>query len=90
MKRYLSPSKALTMESVKIEIIASGIVSLLLGTVAYFLKQLLYDFKRVEKEVVEVKNTAEVIRTEFKGMNALLLQRMDFADNRIERIENEI
>jgi len=78
------------MESVKIEIIASGVVSLLLGTVAYFLKQLLNDFKRVEKEVVEVKNTAEIIQAEFRGMNALLHQRMDFADKRIERIENEI
>ena len=78
------------MTTISIELLASGLVSLLLGVVAYFLKQLINDFKRVEKDVVEVKNSAEVIRTEFKGMNALLHQRMDFNDKRLEKIENEI
>lgn len=78
------------MEAIKIELIASGLVSILLGVVAYFLKQLINDFKRVENDVTEVKNTTEVIRTEFKGMNALINQRMEFAEKRIERIENEI
>ncbi len=78
------------MTTINIELLASGLMSILLGVVAYFLKQLINDFKRVEKDVVEVKNTVEVIRTEFKGMNALLHQRMDFTDKRIERIENEI
>lgn len=78
------------MTAINIELLASGLVSILLGVVAYFLKQLINDFKRVEKDVAEVKNAAEVIRTEFKGMNALLHQRMDFTDKRIERIENEI
>lgn len=78
------------MAAINIELLASGMVSILLGVVAYFLKQLINDFKRVEKDVVEVKNATEVIRTEFKGMNALLHQRMDFTDKRIEKIENEI
>ncbi|MEQ8241267.1 MAG: hypothetical protein RIA69_18780 [Cyclobacteriaceae bacterium] len=78
------------MTTINIELLASGLVSILLGVVAYFLKQLINDFKRVEKDVSEVKNSAEVIRTEFKGMNALLHQRMDFTDKRIEKIENDI
>jgi cell division protein FtsB len=78
------------MEGIRIEVLASGILSVLVGAVAYFLKQLLEDFKKVEKDVSAVRSTTEVIRTEYKGMNDLLHQRMDFVDKRIEKIENEI
>lgn len=77
------------MQTIKFELIASGILSILIGVVAYFLKQLIHDFKKVEKDVTEVKNMAEIIRTEFRGMHDLTHQRMDFLDRRVDRLEHE-
>jgi hypothetical protein len=41
---------------VKPELFFFSLMSVLLAIVAYFLKQLHTDFKRVEKDVTEVKN----------------------------------
>ena len=64
-------------------------MSLLLGVVVYFLKQLLSDFKKVEQDLTQVKNTTEIIRAEFKGMNDLLNQRINFLEKRVDRLENQ-
>ncbi|MFH6983600.1 hypothetical protein [Marinoscillum luteum] len=77
------------MENLELNIILSGVLSLLLGVVAYFLRQLLADFKKVEQDLTQVKNTTEIIRTEFKGMNDLLNQRINFLERRVDRLENQ-
>ncbi|MEQ9467913.1 MAG: hypothetical protein RLN88_10915 [Ekhidna sp.] len=77
------------MQTIKFELIASGILSVLVGVVAYFLKQLISDFKKVKEDVTEVKNTTQIIKTEFKGMNDLIHQRIDFLDRRVDRLEHE-
>jgi len=77
------------MEVIKLEIILSGVLSIMVGLVAYFLKQLVADFKKVESDLTQVKNTTEIIRTESKGMNDLLHQRIDFLERRVNRIENQ-
>jgi len=77
------------MEAVKLEIILSGVLSVMVGLVAYFLRQLVSDFKKVESDLTQVKNTTEIIRTESKGMNDLLHQRIDFLERRVNRIENQ-
>ena len=70
------------------EILFYCLTSLLLGIVAYFLKQLLTDFKRVEKDVVEVKTTTALIKTEFKGINDLMNQKIEFLEKRINHFES--
>lgn len=72
----------------KPEIFFYSLTSLLLGIVAYFLKQLLTDFKRVEKDVVEVKTTTALIKAEFKGINDLLNQKIEFLEKRINHFES--
>jgi hypothetical protein len=72
----------------KPEIFFYSLTSLLLGIVAYFLKQLLTDFKRVEKDVVEVKTTTALIKTEFKGINDLLNQKIEFLEKRVNHFES--
>jgi cell division protein FtsB len=64
------------------------LITLLLGVVAYFIKQLHSDFKRVEKDVSEVKATTSILRTEFKGNVELIRQRSDFLERRISYLEN--
>jgi len=71
----------------KPEIFFYSLVSLLLGIVAYFLKQLHSDFKRVEKDVTEVKTTTALIKTEFKGINDLMNQKIEFLEKRINHFE---
>jgi hypothetical protein len=70
------------------EIFFYSLTSLLLGIVAYFLKQLLTDFKRVEKDVVEVKTTTALIKAEFKGINDLLNQKIEFLEKRVNHFES--
>lgn len=71
----------------KPEIFFYSLTTGLLGVVAYFLKQLLTDFKRVEKDVVEVKTTTALIKTEFKGINDLINQKIEFLEKRINHFE---
>jgi len=72
----------------KPEIFFGSLLSLLLGAVAYFLKQLHSDFKRVEKDVAEVKTTTAIIKTEFKGINDLMNQKIEFLEKRINHFES--
>ena len=67
-----------------------ALISVLLAIVAYFLRQLLADFKRVEKDVTEVKATMALIKAEFKGINELMNQRIEFLERRIHHLETII
>jgi hypothetical protein len=66
------------------------IISLLLSVVAFFVKQLHRDFKRVEKDLSEVKTTTSLIKTEFKGINELMNQKIDFLEKRLNHVETFI
>jgi hypothetical protein len=70
------------------EIFFYSLTSGLLGVVAYFLKQLLTDFKRVEKDLTEVKTTTALIKTEFKGINDLMNQKIEFLEKRLNHFES--
>lgn len=77
------------METIlKPEIFFYSLTTGLLAIVAYFLKQLLTDFKRVEKDVTEVKTTTAIIKTEFKGINDLMNQKIEFLEKRINHFES--
>lgn len=66
------------------------LISILLSVVAFFIKQLHRDFKRVEKDLGEVRTTTSLIKTEFKGINDLMNQRIEFLEKRINHIESII
>jgi hypothetical protein len=66
------------------------IISVLLSLVAFFTKQLHRDFKRVEKDLGEVKTTTSLIKAEFKGINDLMNQRIEFLERRLNHIESFI
>jgi hypothetical protein len=78
------------METISPEIFFYSLLSVLLGVVAYFLKQLHSDFKRVEKDVTEVKTTTALIKTEFKGINDLMNQKIEFLEKRLSHIESSV
>ena len=72
------------------EMLFYSIISVLLAVVAYFVKQLHRDFKRVEKDLGEVKTTTSLIKTEFKGINDLMNQKIDFFEKRLNHVETFI
>ena len=66
------------------------IISILLSVVAFFTKQLHGDFKRVEKDLAEVKTTTSLIKTEFKGLIELMNQKIEFLEKRLNHVESFI
>ena len=70
-----------------LNILFGSISSLLLAVVAYFIKQLHSDFKKMEKDITEVKTMALLIKTEFKNSYDLLSQRVEYLETRITNLE---
>jgi hypothetical protein len=76
------------MESINVIATLFGtLITLLLSIVAYFIKQLHTDFKSMGKDLVEVKTMALIIKTEFKSGNDLLNQKVEYLENRVQKIE---
>ena len=79
------------MENVNyLTVLFGSLISVLLSVVAYFIKQLHTDFKRMEKDLVEVKTMALIIKTEFKSGNDLLNQKVEYLEKRVNNIELSI
>ena len=68
-------------------VLFGSLISLLLSVVAYFIKQLHTDFNRMEKDLVEVKTMALLIKTEFKSSSDLLNQKVDYLEHRVQKLE---
>ena len=71
-------------------VLFGSLISLVLSVVAYFIKQLHTDFKRMEKDLVEVKTMALLIKTEFKSSSDLLNQKVDYLEHRVQKLELSI
>lgn len=67
--------------------LAGILVTLLLSAITYFIKQLHSDFRRVVKELAELKSNSTLIHSETRSANELLKQRMDFIEWRLNREE---
>jgi hypothetical protein len=63
------------------------IISVLLSVVAFFTRQMHSDFKKVEKDLAEVKTTTSLIKAEFTGKNNLINQKIDFLEKRLCNVE---
>ena len=70
-----------------LNVLFGSVSSLLLAVVAYFIKQLHSDFKKMEKDITEVKTMALLIKTEFKNSYDLLSQRLEYLESRITTLE---
>ena len=76
------------MENINnITVLFGTLITLLLSVVAYFIKQLHTDFKSMEKDLIEVKTMALIIKTEFKSGNDLLNQKVEYLEKRVNNIE---
>ena len=73
--------------AITLNIVFGSLISMLLAIVAYFIKQLHSDFKKMEKDLTEVKTMALLIKTEFKNSYDLLNQKVDFLEQRVSKLE---
>jgi len=71
-----------------IQLIFGSITSILLSVVAYFIKLLHSDFRKMEMDLSEVKTMTMLIKTEFKSRYDLLCQRVEYIEKRVEIIEH--
>jgi len=78
---------ALMENEITVSVFFGFISSVLLAVVAYFIRQLHTDFKSMEKDMTEVKTMALIIKTEFKNSQDLLNQKVEYLEQRINKIE---
>lgn len=70
-----------------ISVLLGGLTTILLSLIAFFIKQLHNDFKRVERGLGEVKITTQIIKSEFRSDFQVLSQRVQFMETRIKNLE---
>lgn len=71
-----------------ITLLLGGLITILLSLIAYFIKQLHTDFKRVERDLIEVKTTTQIIKTEFRSSFEIISQRVVFLEKRLKKLED--
>ncbi|TZF83920.1 hypothetical protein FW774_10715 [Pedobacter sp. BS3] len=76
--------------AITLNVVFGSLISMLLAIVAYFIKQLHSDFKRMEKDLTEVKTMALLIKTEFKNSYDLLNNKVDYLEHRVNNLEKII
>jgi hypothetical protein len=63
------------------------LISLLLSLVVYFVRLLHVDFRRMQKDLAEVKTTTQLIKSEFKGGLELVNQRVGQLEAKVKQFE---
>jgi len=63
------------------------LISVLLSLVVYFVRLLHVDFRRMQKDIAEVKSTTLLIKSEFKGGLELVNQRVDQLEANVKQFE---
>ena len=63
------------------------LISILLSLVVYFVRLLHVDFRRMQKDIAEVKTTTQLIKSEFKGGLELVNQRVGQLESRMKQFE---
>ena len=63
------------------------LISLLLSLVVYFVRLLHVDFRRMQKDIAEVKSTTQLIKSEFKGGLELVNLRVGQLEAKMKQFE---
>jgi hypothetical protein len=64
------------------------LISILLSLVVYFVRMLHVDFRRMQKDIAEVKTTTQLIKSEFKGGLELVNQRVSQLEAKVKQFES--
>ena len=72
------------------EYVAGVLVTLLLSAITYFLRQLHADFRKVVKELAELKSETALLHAETQSASKLHSQRLDFIEWRLGILETPV
>jgi hypothetical protein len=64
------------------------VISILLSLVVYFVRLLHVDFRRMQKDLAEVKTTTSLIKSEFKGGLELINLRVGQLEVKMKQFES--
>jgi hypothetical protein len=64
------------------------LISVLLSLVVYFVRLLHVDFRRMQKDIAEVKTTTQLIKSEFKGGLELVNLRVAQLEVKVKQFED--
>ena len=64
------------------------LISILLSLVVYFVRLLHVDFRRMQNDIAEVKQTTSLIKSEFKSGLELIGQRVGQLEAKVKQIES--
>lgn len=64
------------------------LLSVVIGAVAFLIRQLIMYLKKVSNDITDLKNTISLIKAEFKGSHTLLNDKFDYLNARLNRLEN--
>jgi hypothetical protein len=64
------------------------LISILLSLVVYFVRLLHVDFRRMQKDIAEVKTTTQLIKSEFKGGLELMNLRVAQLEAKVKQFED--
>jgi len=78
--KFMNPSADLTW-------LFGILISVLLSMVVYFVRLMHVDFRRMQKDIAEVKSTTLLIKSEFKGGLELINQRVGQLEAKVKQFE---
>ena len=86
--QYAPQIKSITMNpSTDLTWLFGLLISILLSLVVYFVRLLHVDFRRMQKDIAEVKTTIQLIKSEFKGGLELINQRVGQLEAKMKQFE---
>ncbi|WP_207536160.1 hypothetical protein [Desertivirga arenae] len=68
-------------------LILGSILSLIFSVIAFFVRQLHSDFKKVEQNLFEIKTSTELIKANMHNENRRIFERINFHEKRLEQLE---
>ena len=68
-------------------LILSSIISLLFSIIAFFIRQLYQEFRKVELTVSEIRTSTEVIKVNIESESTRTRERMKLQEKRMEQLE---
>lgn len=73
--------------TINTSLILGSILSVLFSVIAFFIRQLHNDFRKVERKLCEIITSTEVIKANMHSESVRVFERLNFHEKRLEQLE---